>query len=170
MVWTRQASKAELDAVAASKANQADVDAALANTAAISELVATAYANNTESVQQTDYIFIAPFACKVVALSMMFSTAMTGTSTVFWRFDLNRLRNVNGTPTFSTIASKSNWGGDGAGGASIQTNVEWNFDGIPFNANTQILQKGDACVVTHVPTGAAPTYTRRNYTLRYEPI
>lgn len=153
------------------KATRADVDAALANTAAISELAFTIYANNSESANQSDYIFVAPFPLKVVSCAAVFSTSQTGTATDRWTYFLRRLR----AGVVGDIASKSNWGGDGAGGASIQPNIEWNFDGRPFDTTNQVFLKGDACTMLHVSTGTLGSggfvaFTRRAITVRYEPL
>lgn len=130
----------------------------------IEELTASSVLTGTISSSVSYSMFVAPFACRIVAASVVQQGATITTSdTNYWTVDI---RKFTGDPGVATImASKTT---KVTGGEQVPANADWNFDAAAWSNNT--LAKGEIVNIGFTKTASAANWDRANVTIRYEPV
>lgn len=133
----------------------------------IAELVANSYHNSTITQVQSFPVFVAPFACVIVAARLVtwqsgVANNVTANDTNYWTVDIRRTRAAASV----TIASKTT---KATGGETITYRVDWNFDAVTFNTTNRVLGAGDIVDFAFTETGTATDIPGPLMQIRYEP-
>lgn len=136
-----------------------------AKTASISELVAGAQGTDLNSAAAgSAMVFVAPFACKVVAASVVMTQgSIAASDTNYYTVTIRRWR----ADASVNVASKTT---KVTGGEAITQRQDWNFDAVTFDATNQVLQKGDSIDFAFLVTGTPPSLAKPFCQIRYEPV
>ena len=128
----------------------------------------TNYGEGNMSGSASFPIWVAPFACEVVAASVLVwgSGGAIGVSsdTNYWTVDLRRYR----AAAFVAVASKTT---KLTGGEAFASRVDWNFNAAAFDASNKVFAAGDIAAMAFTITGAPgalnlPVFAQ----IRYRPL